>query len=134
MTATVRYANAGYELTPPPASSHAKTSAAAAYAQCLKDAVCVVGASPVLSLAVVTGANRGGHINPDGSVTPFLNHTLAWVVSYTGEPCVGSSPPTRAPASGFTPTSAPVMSTCTIVNFISADSGKVVLSMSGPDL
>ena len=118
---------------PPPASSTPRINAAAAYATCRVDAVCVVGGHPSILLAVASedGATGAGKINADGSVTPFLDHTSSWVLTYTGQPCPASAGPTVA----STTTSAPAtLNACTIVDMISADTGKVIVSAEGPNL
>lgn len=126
----INYSGQGITLNIPLASDTPTTSWTAAYANCLTgDAVCQVGVAPVISLALVTTKNAGEH-QPDGSTKPLLNNTLAYVLQWSNEPCV----PTGGPPVQGTNSPAPrPTSSCTVLNFVDADSSKVVYSVEGPD-
>lgn len=122
----ISYPGEGITLSVPLRSDSPTTSWMAAYAQCLTgDAVCQVGAAPVISLALATTKNAGYH-QPDGSTKPMLKNTLVYVMQWSHEPCVLKGGPPGRPAQ-------PVVS-CTVLNFIDANSSKVILAVEGPRL
>lgn len=92
---------------------------------CTTDGVCDKGSAPTIQLAVVTDPNSG-QAAAGGSLTPVMDHTLAYVLTWTNVPCA----PAGAPV-GATPTP----TTCTLVDFVDANTGKTLygLDKSGPN-
>lgn len=136
LTNSIKYVNAGYDLEPP-GSSIAKIPSNTAYANCLTgDAVCVVGASPSISLAIVSQepGTGGGQINADGTITSDMHNTLAWVITYTGATCLAKHSPQTTTSATDPSESPPAMQPCTIVDFVSADTGKVIVSVQSASL
>lgn len=137
LDAAVTYPYGDVKIRVEPAGSRVATvSWSRAYETCLTgDSICDSSATPTIALGVVSDS-QSGTVNSDGSVTPILNNALAWVITYTGRPCA----PAGAAGSAFAapissqgvdlPTSmtTPRAYTCTIVNFVSADSGQVLYS------
>lgn len=125
VTTAIKYANAGFDIEPPGAAV-AKVDMAKAYSTCLSgDAICDSSMSPTVSLAIVTDVHSGT-AGADGSLTPILDKTLAWVITYVGAPCVAAGS-----GANVSKTAAPVIQSCTIINFVSAGTGAVLYSYQG---
>jgi hypothetical protein len=129
VTANVEYADGGIILKVPPTSANARASWSDAYvASCMSgDAICDVGKKPMIFLAVAT-IGIAGEAQKDGSLRPVVEDKLVFVMQYTNVPCTGSGPPRRKERT------TPTMSFCTVLNFIDADSGRVLYSVQGPAL
>jgi hypothetical protein len=78
-----------------------------------------------VALADATTA-RSGTERADGSLQPFAHDRLAYVIAFTGVPCMPVGPPGRPPPA--------VPYICTFVSLIDAQTGVVIFSLSGPDL
>jgi hypothetical protein len=129
VTAPIKYPNSGFDIEPPGAAVP-KVDWTHAYATCSTgQSICVPGLTPTISLAKVTD-NQSGAINPDGSIAPTLNGTLAWVITYIGAPCTAPAGPEPATSQNSTSTN----QTCTIINFVSADTGAFLYAAQGANL
>jgi hypothetical protein len=119
---TVRYADAGILLEPPPADAAPVTTSQQALAECATGhIVCGSSGIPSVQLALVTLTNTGT-AGPDGTLVPLATRQLVWVLTWTGLTCVPAGPP-GAPSTG--PTS------CTAMTFIDAKTGGEVFTESG---
>lgn len=126
LKSTIKYPNTGFLLEPPEVAA-AKVPWSTAYATCLTgDSICDATATPTINLAFVTDDNSG-NIQASGEVVPILHHTLSWVITYTDRPCAPAGPAT---SSDTAPSKGTLL--CTIINFVSADNGKVLYSFQGP--
>jgi hypothetical protein len=117
---------AGIALDVPAAGAVATITPTQAYVDsCTRDGACDKGSAPTIQLAVVTDPNAGQAL-ADGSITPVMDHTLAYVLTWTNVPCA----PAGA-AVGATPTP----TTCTLLDFVDANTGKTLygLDQSGPN-
>jgi hypothetical protein len=92
---------------------------------CTRDGACDKGSAPTIQLAAVTDPDAG-QASVGGSITPVMDHTLVYVLTWTNLPCL----PAGAPV-GATPTP----TTCTLVDFVDANTGKTLygLDQSGPN-
>jgi hypothetical protein len=92
---------------------------------CSTDGDCDKGSAPTIQLAVVTDPNSG-QLSAGGSLTPVMDHTLAYVLTWTNLPC--------APA-GAVVGATPTLTTCTQVDFVDANTGKTLLELQhgGPN-
>lgn len=117
---------AGITLGVPEVGAVAAITPNAAYVDsCSTDGVCDKGSSPTIQLAVATDPNAGQD-SVGGSLTPVMDHTLAYVLTWTNVPC--------APA-GARVGATPTPTTCTLVDFVDANTGKTLygLQQSGPN-
>jgi hypothetical protein len=117
----------GVALTAPPANETAAVSWRTAYATC--DSMCSGVPPTTISLALATSP-AAGHINPDGSISPLMKHTLVYVIVATGVPCrpVGPISIQRAKSSRSD------LTMCTNVSFVDAQTAQVLYGVSGPNL
>jgi hypothetical protein len=116
----------GITFDVPKAGTRAAVKPNEAYVDsCSTDGGCDTGSAPTIQLAVVTDPNSG-QVSVGGSLTPVMDHTLAYVLTWTNLPCV----PAGAPV-GVTPT----QTTCTLVDFVDANTGKTLygLDHGGPN-
>jgi len=110
----------------PPTNTATGVSWQAAYAKCqTAEAACVPDRTATVALADATTA-RSGTQRAVGSLQPFAQDRLAYVITFTGVPCMPIGPPGRPPPA------APYI--CTFVSLIDAQTGVVIFSLSGPDL
>jgi hypothetical protein len=122
ITAPTTNHDTGFTLDPPGDSSPT-VSWQSAYATCLTgNSICDPSLAPTISLAKVTDPNSGT-ANAGGSISPILDHSLVYVITYTGVPC--------KPAGGIpgSDPSAPDSYSCTVENFVSAADGSVIYSV-----
>lgn len=78
---------AGITLGIPAAGAVAAISPNEAYVDsCSSDGVCDKGSAPTIQLAVVTDPNTG-QVSVGGSMAPVMDHTLAYVLTWTNVPC-----------------------------------------------
>lgn len=125
LTTTVRHADAGIILEPPPADAAPATTSQQALAECVSGRiVCGSSAIPSVQLALVTLTNTGT-AGPDGTLVPLATRQLVWVMTWAGLTCVPSLPP-GAPSTGST--------SCAAMTFIDAKTGGVLFTESGPHL
>jgi hypothetical protein len=127
----VTYDNAGVTLKVPPANSRPTASWADAYTtNCATgDAICDPTQSPTIYLATATTPSAGD-TQPDGSIKPLLQDTLVYVIQWTDVPCTPVGPAAPEGAAASTPTTY----SCTILNLVDAETGKVLYSVQGPNL
>jgi len=101
---------------------------AAAFSTCAGGgAMCFAGTPVGISLAKATDLNTGS-ANADGSISPALNKTLVYLLKQSNIACR----PTGGPA-GLTTTSV-AASVCTVLNFVDANTGKVLFIVESPGL
>jgi hypothetical protein len=125
LTTTVRYADAGILLEPPPADATPVTTSQQALAACVSGHIaCGSRAIPSVQLALVTLTNSGT-AGPDGTLVPLATRQLVWVLTWTGLTCIPAGPP-GAPSTGA--------SSCTAMTFIDAKTGGELFTESGPHL
>lgn len=124
ITHSVDYADQNVNLDPPPPSATPQYSWQTAVGNCLTGAaVCTEGFPVVVSLAV-GNALMAGQINPDGSITPAMNHSLVLVLTQSGIPC-SSQGPAGDPG---------IATKCTFLSFVDAMTGDGLYAISGPML
>lgn len=101
-----------------------------AYQNCQTgDGICDSTHTPVITLASVTAKNAG-QMGEGDAIIPVMDKTLAYVFTQTGLKCVPAGP---SRPSGAAPGTV-IEQSCTLVNFVDATTGKVLYSVSGPDL
>jgi len=109
------------DLAVPSASDVPRISFTQAYAACTQaDADCARAKGPTITLALVTSP-QAGQQNADGSLTPLMNRSLTYVLTWDGLQC----PAPAGPAS-YDPTRL-----CTYGTFVDANTGRVVFSYDG---
>ena len=91
--------------------------------------VCASDVPATISLARVTTLNAG-QTNSDGSSTLLINDALTYVITWSGTKCSLVGGPKLHASS--TQTAAP--STCTLVDFVSASTGKYDYALQGANL
>jgi hypothetical protein len=112
---------AGILLDPPTAGQKAGVTWQYAFRFCQRDGGCPSGAkSATVTLALVTDHNSGTAL-PDGSIKPFINHTLTYVVTFSGYQCLPHGGGVQA--SKVTPVPAPTYKNCSDINYVSAQTG-----------
>ena len=128
ISAPIKYQNAGITLEPPGSSVQPKASWSDAYTKgCSSgDAICSTSSGPTISLALATSP-QAGQANTDGSINPLMNKTLVYVITWTGVTCVRAGGPPEPPGAAV------AIDSCTLLNFIDANSGTVLYSVSGPN-
>lgn len=128
ITAPTSYARGVVTLSVPPLSVTPTVSWETAYASCASgNAICEPGVSMTISLASASDT-RAGIARSNGSIIPVMNHTLVYVFLQNGAPCAPVGPPSSGAAGP-----ARVLS-CTILNFVDANTGAVLYSVQGPKL
>jgi hypothetical protein len=122
------YGESGISLDVPPPSSQPSVSWESAFQKsCATSATgCDQGGPITISLAAAT-EKQAGQENPDGSIHPVMDNTLVYVISQSGNSCRPVGP------AGKTTTS-PVTYACTSLNFVDAQTGKVLYSVQSPGL
>ena len=112
------------DLGVPLATDIPRIAVAQAYAVCAQgEPGCTRDKGPTITLALVTTPNAG-QANSDGSITPTMNHSLAYVLTWDGVGC-----PMGGPAgASFNPTP---QSGCTAVNYVDANTGQSVYAYDG---
>jgi hypothetical protein len=126
LAATVRYANAGIILQPPPANATPPTTAQQALATCSTgDTVCEPARTPSVQLALATLTNTGT-AGSKGTLVPAATKRLVWAMTWTGFAC--------APSGGPPGRSITQYPNCTMITLIDAQTGKELYAVSGPHL
>jgi hypothetical protein len=132
ITAPVEYKNVNINLDPPSATAHAAISPDAAYAKCLTpDAECQTNLNPTITLALVT-TPKAGTRSADGSISPLMDHQLAYIIEYDQATCTKSGPPVVSNTAP--PHSEMIVYICSVLNFVNADTGRVEYSVSSTHL
>ena len=122
---TIAYENAGVLLEVPSPTAVAVPWSDAYVNNCKSgEAICDLSQSPTIYLADVT-VTSAGQAREDGSIEPLLKGVLAYVIQYDNVPCTPLGPPQAQDTTAYP---------CTILNFIDANSGKVLYSMQGNEL
>lgn len=128
LTTTVRYANAGIILEPPPADAAPATTSQQALAKCTTGLI-VCEPSPISSvqLALVTLTNTGT-AGPDGTLIPAAIKQLVWAMTWMGVTCSAPAGPVGSPHPSVTE-----YPRCTTLTLIDAQTGNELYAESGPN-
>ncbi|MBO0867167.1 MAG: hypothetical protein J2P15_01245 [Micromonosporaceae bacterium] len=123
LAAPQHFPAAGIDLAVPPSAASPAISATQAYALCSTgDAICVPGKAPTIQLAIAN-VPKTGKIGPRGELISSIVDALAYVMIWTGAPCLAAGGP---PGS-----SQPPVQSCTVIDLIDARSGRVLYSYQG---
>ncbi len=118
----------GLILKPPARSDTPMASPETAYETCLSgESLCGSKTGPTISLAVVTTPSAGT-AGPSGTVVPLIDNELVYVMTWTDYQCVPAGPVRPSGSGSEKP------QTCTVLNFISAATGKTLYSADGTEL
>jgi hypothetical protein len=128
LTTTVRYADEGILLEPPPPDAAPVTTALQALAKCLPGLI-VCESSPISSvqLALVT-LTKTGTAAPDGTLIPAAVRQLVWAMTWTGVTCSAPAGPVGLPDPSVTK-----YPSCTTLTLIDAQTGNELYAVSGPN-
>ena len=130
LTASYGYTGTRFVLEPPGAQTPTVTWQTVEQAAAIRRPL-AQGMSRTIELARVTDPSSGP-ARPDGSIEPFLNRTLAYVITTTGAPIRASRPPTRpGPVDLRHPTRTRPGRT---VDIVSATTGHPLYGFAGPTL
>ena len=121
----------GIGLDPPPAGAAPGYSPQDTYARCVS-AVAPCGKGQPSVVLTSFSDYQAGNIQPDGSVEhPYLG-VLAWAITWHDQRCFVSGPASVAGSASSTRQPAP--STCDLVDFVDATTGKYLEAYQGPPI
>lgn len=128
ITAPEAFTRSGIVLSVPDSASVPIVGLSAVDVSCASgEAICASGAAAV-TLARAT-SKLAGTASESGILEPLMKDTLVYVVRWTGVPCA----PTGGPARSTSGTSG-LTTTCELVDFLDAQTGKVLYAIEATSL